>query len=175
MRPGAPIPEVTLVLSPADPARGRATLDKLITNIVSLSGLTGEEAPFTVTDTTIAGVPVKQLDLEAQQLSLLYALVGDHVVVTTQASGIADVAAGSGGLAGDPLYQEATGAAGVEGETTGFLYVNMRDGLALLEQLGELSGASPAELGDLRPLQYVVVQTGGEAGRTTFTGFLGIK
>lgn len=175
VRPGAPIPEVTLVLSPADPARGRATLDKLITNIVSLSGLTGEEAPFTVTDTSIAGLPVKQLDLEDQQFSLSYALVGEQIVLTTQASGIADLVAGGGGLAGDPLYQEATGAAGIEGETTGFLYVNMRDGLALLEQLGELADASPAELGDLRPLQYLVVQTGGDAGRMTFSGFLGVK
>ncbi len=93
----------------------------------------------------------------------------------TQTSGIADLVAGAGTLADDALYQEATGAAALTGETRGFLYVNMRDGLALLEQLGELADASPAELEELRPLQYVVVQTGGDAGRTTFSGFLGIK
>ncbi|MCL4291145.1 MAG: DUF3352 domain-containing protein [Thermoleophilia bacterium] len=175
VRSGLPIPEITLLLSPAEPQRGLATLDKLVANVAALAGLSGEDVPFTVTGTTIAGVPVKQLEIEGQEFSLLYALVGDTIVLTTQASGIADLVAGAGTLADDPLYEEATGAAALDDKTTGFLYVNMRDGLALLEQLGELAGASAAELEELRPLQYVVVQTGGDAGRTTFSGFLGIK
>ena len=175
VRSGLPIPEITLLLSPAEPQRGLATLDKLVANVVALAGLSGEDVPFTVTDTTIAGVPVKQLDIEGQEFSLLYALVGDNLVLTTQTSGIADLVAGAGTLADDPLYQEAAGAAALTDKTTGFLYVNMRDGFALLEQLGELADAAPADLEELRPLQYLVVQTGGDAGRMTFSGFLGIK
>lgn len=172
VRAGLPIPEVTLLLTPADPQRALATLDKLTEGIPALAQLAGGDAPFGVSSTTVAGVPVKQIDLTAPEVSLFYARVGDHIVVSTATKGIADVVAPAGSIGAAPLYQEAAEAASVPNETTGLAYVNLRDAAALLETLGVAAGTTVPE--GIQPLQYLVVY--GEAGDPQrFTGFVGIK
>jgi hypothetical protein len=178
VRAGAPIPEVTLILSPADPQRALATLDKLTSGLPALAGLAGGDVPFTVTPTTIAGLPVKQVDIAGQDLSLFYALVGEHLVVTTAAKGIADVAAPSTSIESDPQYQAATDAADLPDETSGLVYVNLRDAVSLLESLaaqaGETVTGAPTALNPvLTSLQYGILY--GEGGQPQrFTGFVGI-
>ena len=175
VRPGVPIPEVTLLLSPADPQRGLATLDKLTNGIGVLAGLSGGESPLTVTDTSIAGVPAKQLTFSGQKFSLYYAQVGQNLVLTTALQGIADLAAPAGHLADDPLFQEASDAAPLPNESLGFLYVDLRDGLSLLEQLDAFKNANQGTVENLRPLQYLVAYATGEKDEISFSGFLGVK
>jgi hypothetical protein len=176
VRPGEPEPEVTVLLSPPDPEQARATLDQLTQGIGALAALGGGEAPFTVTDTTIAGMPAKHIEIEGEDEELYYALVGDHVVLSTAEKGIASVAAPSGSLADDPLFQEAEQAAGLPDESLGFVYVNVRDGLELAELAAGNFGEIDAEtLENLRSLQYLVAYATGTQGELHFAGFLGIK
>jgi Protein of unknown function (DUF3352) len=179
VRAGVPIPEVTLVLSPADPARGLATIDKLIAGLPALAESAGDEAPFETTEATIAGVQVKTVDFVAEDVSLSYALVGDRIVLSTQPKGIADVAAGSGSLADDPPYREAAEAAGFPEETSGLLYVDLEEASSVLDTLGSLPGAGdqvlpPGALEALDVLRYLVVSGSVEGSEARFSGFLGI-
>jgi hypothetical protein len=176
VREGEPEPELTVLLSPPDPAQALATLDKLTAGIGGLAALGGGEAPFTLSETTIAGVPAKHLEIQGEGGELYYALVGDHIVVTTAERGIADQAAPSSSLLDDSLYREATEAAALPGETLGFLYVNLRDGLELAELAAGSFDAFDAEaLANLRSLQYLVAYATGEPDELRFAGFLGIK
>ena len=169
--------EITIVLSPADPEKALVTLERLATGFAGFAALGGGEAPFSVESTTIAGVAAKKLTLQGQATSLYFALVGDHLVVTTAERGIADLAAPSGSLADDPLFQEATQAAELPDESLGFVYVNIRDGLELAElpAAGMLGDIDPETRENLRALQYLVAYATGEADKLRFSGFLGIK
>jgi uncharacterized protein DUF3352 len=175
VRAGAPIPEVTLVLSPDDPAKAGATLDKLVA-AASLFGPGGEGGmpPFTVTDTTIAGVAAKKLEIN-DQVSVYYATVDDHLVVTTAVKGIADLVAGGASLADDPLFQEARDTAGTPDETLGFVYVNLERAVGFADTLGMLDGEKPELAANLKPLRYLLVDATGDGAEAQFSGFLGIR
>ena len=180
IRAGAPVPEVTLILSPDDPEAGLATIDKLIAGLPALAESAGDESPFTTTDTTIAGVQVKTVDFVDEDVSLSYALVNDRIVLSTQPKGIADVASGSGSLSDDPLYSEALSAAGPAAETTGLLFVNLEEASSLLESLGSVAGADaealPLEaLEGLDALRYLLVSGSAEQSEVRFAGFLAIE
>lgn len=181
VREGLPIPEVTLLLSPSDATKGLATLDKIALGASSLAGLAGETAPYTVTSTDIAGTPAKQVTIGETGFSLYYAQVGDNVVLTSAVSGIADLVAGSGSLAEDPRYVEATEAAGLPAQTSGFFYVDFERAASLIELATSTleSGGSvtvPSEgVEALGALGYLVVHAGGSGNKTTFSGFLGVR
>jgi hypothetical protein len=175
VRAGAPIPEVTLLLSPDDPTRALATLDKLTAAIGAFGALGGGDgAPeLGATDTTIAGVPAKQLQIN-EQLSLYYAVVDDHVVLTTAVKGIADLVAGGARLVDDPLFQEAKEAAGVPDETSGFFYVNLEGAISALETVEAFQVDDQETLANLQVLRYLVVHASADERGTRFAGFLGI-
>ncbi len=159
VRPALPTPEVTLVLSPTDPPQALATLDKIVGGVPLLVQATGGEAPYTVTETTIAGVSAKQLEFEGEDVLLVYALVGDNLVLSTAAKGIADLAAGGGGLADDEGFRQASEAAGVPDETSGLLYVNLEEALDIVQLLG---GDAAPDVEGLRPLRSIVLAAAGE-------------
>jgi hypothetical protein len=169
--------EVTVVLSPAEPQKALGVLESLTSGIAGFAALGGGEAPFAVESTTVAGIDAKKLTIEDEDTSLYFALVDEHVVLTTSERGIADLAAPSGSLADDPLFQEATQAAGLPDETLGFVYVNVRDGLELAEvpAAGMFGELDPETRENLRSLQYLVAYATGETDELHFSGFLGIK
>ena len=174
VRPGKPEPEVTLLLSPADPARASSTLDTLV-GLAKLAALTGQGISIESSQVDIGGIAATKLELKDEGITLYYAVVRDHLVVSTAPAGIASIAATTPRLADDPLYIEATTAAGLPSETTGFAYLDLRDGLTAAEDLGRLAGLSPEAVENLRPLQYAVISSGRSDGTPTFSGFLGIK
>ena len=174
VRAGAPIPEVTLVLSPDDPGQAAATLDKLVAAASLFGpGSEGGEPPFTVSDTTIAGLAAKRLQIN-DQLSVYYARVDDHLVVTTAVKGIADLVEGGARLADDPLFQEAAETAGMPDETLGFVYVNLERAVGFAETLGMLADQKPEVAANLEPLRYLLVDATGDGSEAQFSGFLGI-
>lgn len=194
VRAGAPIPEITLLLSPADPQKGLATLDQLA-SLGALAGAGSGGGPsFSATSVDIGGIPAKKLDL-GESFSLYYAVVGKNLVLTTAESGIAGLAGDASHLVDDPLFQEAKQAAGLPDESLGFVYVNVQEALTLVQGLGSLrdlgsgilgtgtSGSDvvspdvldPATLANLAPIQYLLVSASGGDNETTFSGFVGIK
>jgi hypothetical protein len=174
VRPGAPV-EVTVVLAPEDPQKGLATLDKLTGGIGALAGLAGGEAPFTTGTESIAGVTAKKLVFRAT--TVYYALVRDRIVLTNAVKGIADVATGAGGLAGDPAFRAAADAAGLPSKTAGTVYVNLKRVLSALKTAGALDRVSPSDqavLDNLDALDSLVLYVTGENGETRVEGFLRI-
>jgi hypothetical protein len=119
--------EVTLVLKVADEAAAAQTLSRLAT----IAGALTQQVPQSV---TIGGVSAKRLTIAKH--TLYYAVFGGKVVVSTAASGIADLQTGPR-LAGSPAWREAAAAAAMPAEAVGFLYLNAPR-LAAAPQLAHL-------------------------------------
>jgi hypothetical protein len=166
------IPEVTLVLSPPDAAQAVKTLDKLLGAVGAFAAL-GDASGLQPAPATVAGVPVKVLQL-GEELTLYYGAIEGRLVVTTAESGIADLVGGGARLTDDPIYQEATQATGLPAETSGFAYVNIVGGIQLIERYrGDLG--DPEDVANLRSLGYLVAYVTGNGTTARFAGFLGIR
>ena len=108
VRPGLPIPEVTLVTRPAD-------VDAAVKALEGLVG--GLPKPF-------------------GGLTLHHATVGNDLVVSTSPGGIDDFRGAGPKLASDATFLEAKKLSGMPDQTTGFAYVNVKNVLPLLQLAG---------------------------------------
>ncbi len=149
VRPGLPIPEVTLVARTRDEARARTPLDRLAVFLARFGAKRGSP-------TTIAGIRVQQVRLGS--VTVLYAAFDGKLVVTTSPDGIASLRAGGDRLADDPDFQAAKKASGLPDENAGFLYVNVADSLPLLRGLAQLKDAQVPDRvwANLRPVRALV-------------------
>jgi len=166
-RAGVGIPELTLALAPKDVNAALATLDKIAAHLAAGSG--GQ-----VQSGTQGGHPVKTLDLGRFQVH--YGNVDGKVLVTSGGSGIADYGQGDH-VADSADFKEAKDAAGMPDSTGGFLYLDVKDALPLLEGLASLSGrALPSSTTDnLRPVRSVLAWSNTSGDSRTFDAFLEIK
>jgi hypothetical protein len=114
VRPGTPLPEVTLVTQPADTQAAAQTLAQLQSELT---------VPF------------------LKNLPLYHASIGGQFVVSTSQQGIDDFRAGGAKLSSDPAFLQAQSDAGMPAETSGFVYANLRGALPLLALLGAKSPA----------------------------------
>jgi hypothetical protein len=173
IRPGFPIPEVTLVTQVDDERGAVATLDKLVAALIAYGGPdSGATTPQT---TEIAGIQAKELAL-SPPFSLYYAAFDGDLVVTTSREGIASLRKQDDRLADDADFRGALDEADVPDETTGFAYINLEQALANLLGLAQMGGGNlPPELrANLEPLQHLVFY-GTKDGRTAgFTAFFAI-
>jgi hypothetical protein len=165
VRAGFPIPEVALVLESSD----EADVETLETLAQKVAGLVGGR----VSDTEVEGVSAKRVDVGPVQI--LFGRVGDRIVVSTARAAFADVEGGT--LADDSRFRAAREAAGMPEETFGFLYVDLKDTLPLVESLAGLAEEDlPPEVGEnLEPLTSFVVYAAGEPEQLDFTAFLEIR
>jgi Protein of unknown function (DUF3352) len=170
VRPGFPIPEVTLVTQVADEAAAVATVDKVVAAL-------GRYAPLDVTPTTteIAGVQAKQVTI-SPPFSLYYAAFDGHLVLTTSSEGIAALRGDGERLADDARFKNALEAAGVPEETTGFAYVDVHSAVTNLLGLAEMGGGTlPSDVRpNLEPLQSLVFYASRDGDTVRFTGFLAV-
>jgi hypothetical protein len=147
VRPGpGQIPEVTLVTEPKPGTDGVAALDHILSLYRSELGLVPQRA-------TVQGIPARRLDLGT--FEIFYANVAGNLIVTDLAQGITSLGAPSSTLSENETFKDAIDKSGLPDKTHGFLYVNVRGGLALATRL---SGSPiPANvLGDLKPLRSAV-------------------
>ena len=170
VRSGSPIPEVTLVSQQDDPQLALATLDSLVTR---LGGLLGGAQPES---TTIDGVPAKKI-VVGGRISIFYAALKGEVVLSDSEAGIRDLRSSGPKLKDDVMFQDAQKATGMPSETSGFLYVDVKDSVPLVESLVQLAGTSiPAEVdANLQPLQTLMIWGASTEGKTDLTAFLGIE
>ena len=150
VRPGAGIPEVTLVTKPNDVQRAATTIDRLVKNVAPAGA---QPAPMTV-----EGVPMQRLTLGP--VAILYGVVDGKLVVTDNPTAVRDLRdGGRDALSDDSTFQAARDAAGMPDETNGWLYVNLKDAVPLVEGLAGLGGQQvPAEVSaNLRPLRSAIV------------------
>jgi hypothetical protein len=170
VRPGFPIPEVTIVTHVDDEQAAVSTLDKLG------AGLSEYFAAAKPTPVQIAGVTAKQIAVN-EFISIYYAAFDGHLVITSSQQGISALRSDNDRLADDKEFSDALEAAGMPGETTGFLYLDL--GQAAPAVLG-LMGAGGQNVPDavsrnIEPLQSLVVWGERDGDLATFTGFLSIQ
>jgi hypothetical protein len=170
VRPGAGIPEVTLVAQPDSAQQGIAAIDKLIATIAQSAGTPLKPKPL-----TIGSVKAKELNLG--RFSIYYGLLGGKLVVTDAQQAFQDLQAGGQKFASDATFKEAQQAAGMPGQTNGFLYVNLKDSIPLIENLAQLGGSQlPAEVTEnLKPLRTFVAWVSAKGGEGQATLFLEVK
>ena len=152
VRPGFPIPEVTIVTQVDDEQGALAVADKLADEVSEYYG-TAE-----LHSVDIEGVQAKELAVN-ELFSLYYAAFDGKLVITTTRQGIADLQANDGSLADDETFKEATEAAGMPSETTGFLYVDFDQAVpTVLGLLGFGGAQTPGWLEqNLEPLRSLVL------------------
>ena len=154
------IPTVTLVVEVDDEERAVATVDEIVARF-------GDAR-----ETEIAGVPAKEVPVE--QLSLLYAAFDGKLVLTTTAAGIEDLRDDGTKLGDDERFREATDAAGMPDDTSGFVYVDADEAVGLVEALAAFEGEEvPSDVREnLEPLDTAVLY--GSDDDVCFSAFLGI-
>lgn len=171
VRPGSPIPEVTLLLDAPDEqevvGRVNTTLEALTKALPTQPCQVPPEE---------AGVAVKCIDLGAIQLRT--AGFDDKVVLTTGQGAIAKLRGSGSKLVDDEGFKKARDAVGLPNETAGFMWIDLEDGIPMILGLADASGTSiPAEIrANLEPLgSFLAWAEIDDDGRTgSFTAFLQI-
>jgi hypothetical protein len=165
VRPGTPIPEVALITKPADEQQALAVVDRLVQHLAP----SGAQA----TPTTVAGVPMKRLSLGV--VGILYGVVDGKLVVTNSANAVQFVQDGGDSLKDDATFKETSNAVGLPDQTGGWLYLDFKDGVPLVEGLYELSGDQlPAEVTEnLRPLRSAILYTSRDGEIQNVKAFVG--
>jgi hypothetical protein len=147
---GLMMPELTIVTQPGDTHAAEAALaDVLKTLKAQGTGILG-------------------------RLDFVHAVIGGQLVASTSQKGIEDFRSGGAKLSGDSTFERARKSVGMPSETTGFLFVNVKDALPLVQAFGPLLGlkVAPAlqnaDLSALRTLAAYGSRAGDEQSYTVY-------
>lgn len=170
IRPGFPIPEATIVTQVDDEQGALAVIDKLAQEVSEYYG-TAE-----LHSVDIVGVQAKELAVN-EFFSIYYAAFDGNLVITTSRGGIAALKADDDSLAGDEAFKDATEAAGMPSETTGFLYVDLEQAVPTVLGLIGFSGdwTPPWLERNLEPLQSLVLWGERDGDVARVVGLLSIQ
>lgn len=166
--PGFPIPEVTLLTQPKNLRRAQAAVTALVASLRPLLGQTR------IRTTALDGVPAREVDFG--RFSVYYGVLRNRFFVSTSQRIVRELGDTGQKLADDATFKEAMDAAGMPDATFGFLYVNLKDSIPLVESLAQLSGARlpPDVDANLRHLRTFLAYASGEPHEARFTAFLGV-
>jgi hypothetical protein len=170
LRPGFPIPEATIVTQVDDEQAALTVIDKLAHEVSEYYG-TAE-----LQSVDIDGVQAKELAVNPL-FSLFYAAFDGKLVITTSRQGIADLKADGDRLADDESFKDATEAAGMPSETTGFVYVDLDQALPTVFGLMGFGGEAPPDSlqRNVEPLQSLVLYGERDGDVAKLTGLLSIQ
>jgi Protein of unknown function (DUF3352) len=168
VRPGGAIPEFSLVLDAADQSAALSTLDKLASRLASYAGAK-------VSSSHEGGREVKTIDFT--RFAIRYAGLGDKILITSGLNGIGAYTSSDSKLPDSADFKEAKDAAGMPSSNSGFMYVDLKNAIALGESLAGLAGQSLSSevTENLRPLRSFVVWGERSDNAFTFDAFLEIK
>ncbi len=163
----APDPGIALVLA-VDEDKAR----RLVGQLGALAQLGGMA---TTRRLRIEGVAVRRIRL--REHSLFAAVSHGRLVVTNSRSVLRDTLDGGLTLAGDDAFTRATDAAGLPGETTGFLYLDLDRGVPFALDYAEREGkrVSAEARRNAEPLEALVLWGGRRGEGQTLTGLLETK
>jgi Protein of unknown function (DUF3352) len=171
VRPGSPIPEVTLLVDAPDEQEVVGRVNAAIEALTRALPAQPCHAP-----PEEAGVAVKCIDLGDVQLRT--AAFDDKVVLTTGLDAISKLRGDGPRLGDDDGFASARDAAGMPNESVGFMWIDLEDGIPLILGLADASGTSiPAEIrANLEPLGAFLAwaETDEDARAGSFTAFLQI-
>jgi hypothetical protein len=168
LRPGGALPEFSLVLDTDNQSAALSTLDKLATRLAAL-------AEGKVSTSHEDGRMVKTIDLT--RFAIRYAGLGDKILITSGLNGIGAYTASGSKLSDSADFKDAKSAAGLPSANSGFVYVDLKNAIALMESLAGLSGSSlpPKVAENLRPLRSLTAWGKRSDDTFTFDAFLEIK
>src|SRR6185436_418603 len=109
--------------------------------------------------------------------SVFYAAFDGKLVITTSQQGIVDLKSGENRLTDDEAFKDATEAAGMPDETTGFLYVDLDQALPVFSGLMGFGGMATPDWLDrnLEPLQSLVLYGERDGDVARLVGLLSIQ
>ncbi|HEU5371221.1 MAG TPA: hypothetical protein VFU51_02400 [Gaiellaceae bacterium] len=148
VRPGIPLPEVTIAARPAQPQSAATAIGGLLGRFAS-----GAKAVPTQVD----GGTLDKLDLGP--VSLYYGANDGQLVVTDSSNALAELGGSVGRLTGDAVFKEAKDGAGMTDSAQTFLFVDIKDALPALSGFAQLANQSlpPAAEANLRPLRSALL------------------
>jgi hypothetical protein len=148
VRPGIPLPEVTIAARPANPQSAAAAIGGLVTRFA-----TGAKAVPSKVD----GGTLNKLNLGP--VSLYYGVNDGQLVVTDSSNALAELGGSVGRLTGDAVFKEAKDGAGMTDSAQTFLFVDIKDALPALSGFAQLANQSlpPAAEANLRPLRSALL------------------
>jgi len=169
VRPGSPIPEVTLLIEAPNEQDSLRKVDAAITALTKTLPAQPCHAP-----TQEAGVDVECVSLE--KVELRWAAFDQMVMVTIGRGAIAELRSDDDKLADDEGFNDARDAAGMPKESVGFMWLDLEDGIPLVLGLSSASGgAIPSEIREnLEPLGSFLAWAEGDGRSGSFTAFLQI-
>lgn len=165
------IPELTAAFKVADERRARLTLERLLNRLA-------EQQKTELQPTQVDGVAAKKV--EVAPFSVYEAVVDRTAVITTAPSGITALRAGGPKLADDPAFAAAKERLGMPDETAGFLFVNIKDSLPLVQTLSRLGGGGETTPTDeatkaFERLRTLLAYATASGSTLTVKGFLEIE
>lgn len=169
VRPGSPIPEVTLLL---EAPNEQAALERVNTAVKNLTKSIPAQPCHAPTEE--AGVKVECVDLG--EFELRTAAFDQKVVITIGQGAIAKLRGDGDKLADDEGFKDARDAAGMPDESVGFIWLDLEDGIPMVLGLASASGESiPAEIREnLEPLGSFLAWADSDGRSGSFTAFLQI-
>ena len=166
VKAGAPLPEVTLVVKPADAQKAQQTVGALIGKLAK-----GAKP----TSTTVNGVTLQSVSLGP--VSIYYGTFDGQLVLTDSQTAIGELQSKSNRLADDDTFKAAQKAAGLPDSASAWLYVDLQDTIPAVEGLATLAGQQvpPAVSPNLQPLKSFVAYGSADGDTTTAVVFLQTK
>ena len=169
VRPGSPIPEVTLLIEAPNEQEALRRVNTAVENLAKSIPAQPCHAP-----TEEAGVKVQCVDLG--EVELRTAAFDGKVVVTIGQGAIAKLRNDGDKLADDGDFEDARDAAGMPAESVGFMWLDLEDGIPMIMGLSTASGGSvPSEIREnLEPLGSFLAWADNDGRSGSFTAFLQI-
>ena len=164
VRPGLIYPEVTLTLKQSDPNAAAATLDKLVTRLSAL-------ANASVTTAVIPGVGgAKKVALGP--VAVYFGILDDTLVISDSVTGFR--ARRRRPSPTIPSSRRPRRPPECPPSLAGFVYVNIKDSVPLLEGLAQLGGGTipPDVTANLAPLESFLAYATVDSGAATFSALL---
>ena len=163
VRPGAVIPEVTAILQPDHTVAGLATLDKLAAALAASQGATVHKGA--------------QRTIDFGNFAIRYGAAAGKIVITNAPGGVAGAGVSGEKLPAGADFEEAKSAAGLPDSTSGFIYVDLKNAIPLIEGFAALEGGNlgSSMTANLRPLRSFLAWGASSGDTQTFDAFLEIK
>ena len=162
--PGAPIPELTLLVRPDDPAQARESAERLLRTVAAMEvGEVTEDG-----DVTTAAFDDFTVNL---------GMADDTLVLTTTKDAIADLGSAGEKLADTDRYKDALETAGAPDQYTGLAWVDLEETIDLIMGFASVSGESvPPEVSrNLEPLRSLVAYGDKDGNLVKSLVFVGIE
>jgi len=162
--PGAPIPELTLLVRPDDPAQARASAERLLRALAAMAvGEVTEDG-----DATTAVFDGFTVNL---------GMVDNTLVLTTTKDAIADLGSSGEKLADTDRYKDALETADAPDQYTGLAWVDLKETVDLIMGFASVSGESmPPEVSrNLEPLRSLVAYGDKDGNLVKSLVFVGIE